>query len=94
MDLEQRIADLEDAISNLSVEISELRAQRELREQLFSTDANIQPSKIEGWKINKSGNAEFISEAMEKAAIAGADAAMRKIHQDFASCGPLRRLIG
>ncbi len=34
-----------------------------------------------------------LRQAMEKAATAGAEAAMKQIHQDFISRGPLRRLL-
>ncbi|EPM0023886.1 hypothetical protein PU088_002241 [Citrobacter farmeri] len=35
-----------------------------------------------------------LRQAMEKAATAGAEAAMKQIHQDFIFRGPLRRLLG
>lgn len=34
-----------------------------------------------------------LRQAMDKAATAGAEAAMKQIHQDFTSRGPLRRLL-
>ncbi|WP_410698330.1 hypothetical protein [Citrobacter freundii] len=59
-------------------------------------DANqSQTAKIyhSGFNIQINSSSDELHKAMEKAATAGAEAAIKQIHQDFLSRGPLRRLL-